>query len=262
MSNRWFNTSLPVLRGYNILRELVVRDIKVRYRRSFLGLFWTLLSPLLTMMVMTLVFSALFKMTIPHFPVYFLAGSILFSFNTEATTSAMMSIFTNGSLIKKVSIPKYLFPMARVLSALINLGFACLALLIVMIIIGVPFRATLFIVPVPIVYLVLFTTGISLALAALTVFFRDINHLYSVLVMLWMYMTPLFYPVSIIPDGFSWIYKLNPMYYYIEYFRSLVLEGVIPGVTHNVICLLSGVLSLLVGMLIFRRLQDRFILHM
>jgi len=245
----------------NLLIELVVRDIKTRYRRSVLGLLWTLLNPLLTMIVMTMVFSNLFRSDIEHFPVYLLTGTILFTFNTEATTQALTSVIANASLIKKVYIPKYLFPFSRVVSSMVNLGFALIALLLVMIVTGTPFHTTLALFAIPIFYLLLFTTGLSLALSALTVFFRDIHHLYGVFTLLWTYSTPLFYPASIIPEKFSWIFVWNPMYYYVDYFRQLVLYGQLPDLGSNLICFFIGFVMLLVGLFTFYKTQDKFILH-
>ncbi|WP_397386555.1 ABC transporter permease [Paenibacillus roseipurpureus] len=245
----------------NLLFELVVRDIKVRYRKSILGLFWTLLNPLMTMLVMTIVFSSLFKSNIPHFPVYYLTGSILFSFHSEATSQALTSIITNASLIKKVYIPKYLFPLSRVLSSMVNLGFAFIALLLVMIIDGAPFKGTIFLFLLPIFYLTLFTTGLSLILSAITVFFRDINHLYGVFTLLWTYMTPIFYPVSIISDQYRWIYEYNPMYYYISFFREIIINGSFPGISDNILCFTIGIISLTMGLFTFYKCQNKFILH-
>jgi ABC-type polysaccharide/polyol phosphate export permease len=246
----------------NLLFELVVRDIKIRYRKSILGLLWTLLNPLMTMLVMTIVFSSLFKSNIPHFPVYYLTGSILFSFHSEATSQALMSIISNASLIKKVYIPKYLFPLSRVLSSMVNLGFAFFALLLVMIIDGAPFNGTVLLFFIPIFYLTLFTTGLSLILSAITVFFRDISHLYGVLTLLWTYMTPIFYPVSIISDQYRWIYEYNPMYYYINFFREIIINGNFPGLSENILCLSIGILSLIVGLYTFYKCQNKFILHL
>jgi len=256
------NSRLSVVWKYNnLLKELVIRDIKIRYRKSVLGLLWTLLYPLLTMIITTIVFSSLFN-TLPNYAVYFLTGSILFTFNTEATTSAAMSIVGNSGLMKKIYIPKYLFPLSRVLSSLVNLAFAFVALLLVMLVTGAPFKATLFLSVIPIFYLVLFAIGLSLGLSALTVYFRDVNSLYGVLALLWTYMTPIFYPISIIQDRYSWIYEWNPMYYYIDYLRSLILEGAMPGVIPNLVCLLCGIVSLCIGGLIFNRTQSRFVLYM
>ena len=244
-----------------LLSELVVRDIKVRYRRSVLGLFWTLLNPLLMMSVMTFVFSTVFKSNIPNFPVYFLTGSILFSLNAEATTQALYSIIGNGNLIKKVYVPKYLFPCSRVLSGLVNFCFSFVALLIVMAVTGADFYPTLLLAVIPVFFLLLFTTGLSLMLAAYTVFFRDLGHLYSVLIMVWTYFTPIFYPITIIPEQYRWLMYLNPMYHYIEYFRMLILEGVFPGLELHLYCGLIGVVFLGLGLLTFYKKQDKFILY-
>ena len=144
-----------------LLRELVVRDIKVRYRHSALGLVWTVLNPLLMMVVITIVFSTLFRQNIPNFPIYYLSGSLIFAFNSESTTTALNSIISNASLIKKVYIPKYLFPLSNVLSGLVNLGFSLIAMVIVMLVTGAPFHATLLLLPIPIFYTFLFPSGLA-----------------------------------------------------------------------------------------------------
>ena len=179
------------LKKYNpLLIELVSRDIKVRYRKSVLGMLWTVLNPLLMMCVITVVFSTIFKQNIPNFPIYYLSGSLIFSFNSEATTNAMHSILSNCSLIKKVYLPKYLFPISCVLSSLVNLGFSLVAMFIVMIVTRTPFHATLLLMPIPIFYTFLFSVGLGTMLAALTVYFRDIAHFYGVFILAWTYFTP------------------------------------------------------------------------
>jgi ABC-2 type transport system permease protein len=213
------------------------------------------------MMVMTIVFSALFRTQIEHFPVYLLSGSILFTLNIEATNTALMSVISNGSLIKKVYIPKYLFPLSRVVSSLVNFCFAFVALVIVMAITGAPFHFSMLISIVPVFFVILFTTGLSLMLSALTVFFRDIAHLYGVFALLWTYLTPIFYPISIIPERYMLLYEWNPMFHYVNYFRELVLEGTIPGMTENLICASIGVVALAIGLITFYRTQDKFIMH-
>jgi len=259
------NRMYVMLKGFikykNLLLELVVRDIKIRYRKSVLGLFWTLLNPLLMMTVTTIVFSSLFRTNIPYFPVYFLTGSILFTFNSEATTQALTSIISNADLIKKVYIPKYLFPFSRVLSSLVNFVFAFIALLLVMVVTSTPFKPTILLSFIPLFYLLLFTTGLSLILSSVTVFFRDIHHLYGVFTLLWTYATPLFYPTSIIPEKFKWIFVWNPLYYFIDYFRKLVLDGIIPNLSANLTCFLIGFLVLIAGLVTFYKSQDRFILY-
>lgn len=243
-----------------LLKELVIRDIKVRYRHSVLGLVWTVLNPLMMMVVITIVFSTLFKQNIPNFPIYYLAGSLLFSFNSESTTTALNSIISNASLIKKVYIPKYLFPFSNILSGLVNLGFSLIAMFIVMILTGAPFHITLLLIPIPIFYTFLFTTGLGILLSALTVFFRDIAHFYSVFILAWTYFTPVFYPVSILNATAMKIMQFNPMYHYISFMRNLVLVGEFPSMKENLLCLMIGVFMIIAGLLVFYRKQDKFVL--
>lgn len=244
-----------------LLRELVVRDIKVRYRHSALGLVWTVLNPLLMMVVITIVFSTLFKQNIPNFPIYYLSGSLIFAFNSESTTTALNSIISNASLIKKVYIPKYLFPLSNVLSGLVNLGFSLIAMVIVMLVTGAPFHATLLLLPIPIFYTFLFSVGLGILLSAVTVFFRDIAHFYSVFILAWTYFTPIFYPVEILPDAAMQLMRLNPMYHLVTYMRSLVLYGVFPSLKENLLCLCLGVLMLALGLFVFYKKQDKFVLY-
>lgn len=245
----------------HLLHELVIRDIKVRYRKSVLGLLWTVLNPLLMMTVLTAVFSYLFKQAISNFQVYFLTGYIMFTLYSDATNQALSSIIGNAALIKKVYIPKYLFPLSRVISCLVNFVFALIAMIIVMFVTGAPFRPTIILTFIPVIYLLLFTTGLSLILSAVTVFFRDIAHLYSVFIVAWSYCTPMFYPASIIPHQFRWVLTYNPLYYYITYFRDLVLYNTIPNLQLNATCLFMGLISLTIGLIAFYKAQDKFILY-
>lgn len=244
-----------------LLQELVIRDIKVRYRKSVLGLLWTVLNPLLMMVVITIVFSTIFKQSIPNFPIYYLTGSLIFSFNSEATTNAMYSIIGNASLIKKVYIPKYLFPFSKVVSGLVNLGFSLIAMFVVMIITGADFYPTLLLLPIPIIYTFMFATGLGLLLASYAVYFRDICHFYGVFVLAWTYFTPIFYPVDILPPAVLTLMKLNPMYHFVGYFRDLVLHGIFPGMMTNLYCMIFAVGTLLIGLVAFYKRQDKFVLY-
>ena len=244
-----------------LLRELVVRDIKVRYRHSALGLVWTVLNPLLMMVVITIVFSTLFKQNIPNFPIYYLSGSLIFAFNSESTTTALNSIISNASLIKKVYIPKYLFPLSNVLSGLVNLGFSLIAMFIVMLITDAPVQAPLLLLPIPIFYTFLFSVGVGILLSAVTVFFRDIAHFYSVFILAWTYFTPIFYPVEILPDAVMKLMQINQMYHLVSYMRSIVLYGVFPSLKENLLCLCLGLLMLALGLFVFYKKQDKFVLY-
>lgn len=245
----------------DLLYNLVSRDIKVRYRKSFLGMLWTVLNPLLMMMVMTIVFSTLFKSTIEYFPIYFLAGNLIFSLNSEVTNNCTYAIIGNAPLLKKVYIPKYLFPLAKACSGLVNLGFSLIAMFFVMIILRVPFQPTLVFLPLPIFYSFLFSVGLGLLLSAITVYFRDIAYFYSVLLIAWNYFTPVFYPIDILPDFAKNLMKLNPLFHFIEYMRNLVLYARVPGITENVICCGMGILMVIIGTYVFYKKQDNFILY-
>ncbi|QSO47533.1 ABC transporter permease [Alicyclobacillus mengziensis] len=256
------NLTTGLLKYRYLLYELVVRDIKIRYRRSVLGLLWTLLNPVLMMTVMTAIFSKLFRFDIPHFPIYFFAGNIVFTFMTEATTNSLYSVVGNASLIKKVYIPKYLFPVSKALSSLVNLFFAYIAMIIIMLVTRVSVGAAMLMSPLLVFYLLLFTTGLGLILSTLMVFFRDIAHLYGVFTLAWMYFTPIFYPNTLLSQNkFGWVLKINPMYHFIEYMRMLVLQDRVPGPSANLSCFLIGLGFLLVGLYFFYKKQDKFILN-
>lgn len=245
-----------------LLRELVVRDIKVRYRRSFLGLLWTVLNPLMMMTVMTIIFSTLFQSSINNFAVYYLSGYILYTFLNESTTQALFSIVNNSALMKKVYIPKYLFPVSKVASSLVNLGFSFIAMLIVMFATRSEFHWTILLSPVLVVYLVIFCCGLGMILTTLDVFFRDIGHLYSIVTLVWMYLTPLFYPADLLKsNGLDFLLMLNPLNHYIVYFRMLILDGKLPGLYENLVCLIPSVVMMAIGMMIFYKRQDKFILY-
>lgn len=254
--------SQKLLHRYSpLLYELVIRDLKLKYRRSFLGYVWSLLNPLMMMAVMSLVFSYMFRFDIPNYPLYLICGQTLWSFFNESTTASMASILVNGSLIRKVYIPKYIFPISRVLSSFVTMGFSLVSILMVMLVTRVPFTWKLLLLPIPLVFLLLFCMGVGMALAAFAVYFRDVMHLYTVVVMAWMYLTPIFYPVSALPERIALLLQLNPMYHYVTFFREVVLYGTIPGGAVWLGTIAFGLLAFVIGLLIFRKLQRNFILY-
>lgn len=245
----------------SLIYELVSRDIKVRYRRSVLGLLWTMLIPIMTMLVMALVFSQLFRYAIENYVVYLLIGNICFSFFQDSSSGCVLSMVENSSLIKKVYIPKCLFPMTRVFSGVVNFFFAILSLFIVMLVTGTPFHAAMLFIPIVALELTGFTMGIGMLLSTYTVFFRDITHLYSVFTVLWMYATPIFYPVSLLQENAPFLLQCNPMFQYIDYFRKIVLEGSVPGLQQNLYCLIAALAAMFIGLLAMSRKQNKFILY-
>lgn len=249
------------LKYKTLLLELVRRDIKVKYKKSFLGILWSLLNPLLTMLVMMVVFSHVFRSDIKNFPVYLLSGNIMFSFFSEATNMSMTSVLGSASLIKKVYIPKYIFPLSKCLSSFVNLLFSLAAVFVIMLITRVKLGWSFLLFPVPILLLLVFIMGVSLILSAYAVFFRDIIHLYSVLVLILMYLTPLFYPEKIIPGKYKLFLYINPLYHYIKFFRATILYGVLPSASNVIICTLLSFGTFILGLYLFYRKQDKFILY-
>ncbi|MEA5015962.1 MAG: ABC transporter permease [Candidatus Limiplasma sp.] len=244
-----------------LMNELVVRDLKIKYRRSFLGYVWSLLNPLLMMCVMTLVFSNVFRGGISNFPLYLICGQTLFTFFNESTNMAMRSILDNGSLLRKVYVPKFIFPISRVLSSFVTMSFSLVAVLIVLLFSGIQLSFTMLLFFVPLVFLFVFCCGVGLILAAFSVYFRDVVHLYSVITLAWMYGTPIFYPIEGVSLQIAAIIKLNPLYHYINCFRNLVIYGNIPGPNTWFACIASSLLMLAIGLIVFNKLQKNFILY-
>ena len=244
-----------------LLEQLVSRDFKTKYKRSALGVVWSFLNPLMMMAVQYIVFSTLFKSDIPNFAVYLLIGIVVFSFFSEACNMSMMSIVGNASLITKVYVPKYIFPVSRVISSTINLLLSLIPLLIVILVTRTPITPALFLLPFAIFCLVGFCIGMSFILASAMVFFRDTQFLWSVINMLWLYITPIFYPESIIPEGFMTIYKMNPLYQIIRFMRVVLMDGVSPEPIAYLFCLMAALIPLIIGGLVFKKTQDKFILN-
>ena len=184
----------------------------------------------------------------------------MFDFFSQATSGAMSSVVTGSSLLKKVYIPKYIFPLSKVLFAFVNLLFSLIALLFVMIVTRTPFRLTLLLLPLPLIYICIFALGIGLILATYTVFFRDIMHLYGVILTAWMYFTPLFYPAEIIQDKLLWLLRCNPLFHMITMLRNIVLYDKVPTLKNNIVCLSFGLIALGIGLFVFYKKQDEFIL--
>ncbi|WP_432430739.1 ABC transporter permease [Gallibacterium genomosp. 2] len=245
-----------------LLKQLIIRDIKLKYRRSYLGYLWSLLNPLMLMIVLVIIFSNLFRFDIPNFPLYLISGQVLFNFMIEATNMSVYSIIGNAALLKKTYVPKYIFTLSKVGSSLVNLIFSLGALILVMIYTNATFSISLLFFPIILLQLFIFCLGLGIFLAAATVFFRDIQYLWGVFTSMWMYMTPLFYPVSIIPSEYQELYKnINPMYWYIEQFRDIVLYSKIPSFENVLIGLFFSLLVLIGSVIYFNKKQEEFILY-
>lgn len=254
---------LRTLQTYKFLiKQLVMRDFKTKYKRSVLGILWSFLNPILTMFVQYIVFSTLFKSNVPNFVVYLLSGIVCFSFFSEATSMGLGAIVQNSSLITKVYVPKYIYPVTRVLSSTVNLALALIPLLITVVASGTRITSAILLLPFPLLCLILFSLGMSFILSSLMVFFRDTQFLWGVINMLWMYMTPIFYPDTIIPAQYLTIYKMNPLYHVIRFIRIILIDGVSPEPKAYALCFILAVIPLAIGLLVFKKTQDKFVLHL
>ena len=243
-----------------LLEDMVTRDIKLKYRRSVIGFLWSILNPLLMMVVITAVFQNLFRFEIENFAVYYLTGWVVYNFVTEATSGAMTSIIGASALIRKVYIPKYIFPMQKCVFSFVNMLFSLVALFVVMLVLQVKITWYVLLIPIPLVLALVFAIGLGMILSTVAVFFRDMIHLYGIFTMVWMYLTPIIYPEEILVGVMQTIMKLNPLYYYVDYFRQLTLYGTLPNIESLAIMLFCSIVTLLLGIVVFKKKQDRFIL--
>lgn len=256
------NALVAVQKYRFLIKQLVNRDFKAKYKRSILGVFWSFLNPLLNMLVQYVVFSNMFKFDIPNFPVYLLCGNVVFSYFSESCGMALTSIIGNAGLITKVYVPKYIYPLTRIMSSMINLLISLIPLFVVAIISGLVPTKAYFLLPFPLLCLALFCLGLGMLLAAAMVFFRDIQFLWGVLTTIWMYLTPIFYPVNALPEGVQAVVKMNPLYFYVTFVRTCVIDGVSPEPVMYAQCAVIGLAMLLIGAFVFKKSQDNFVLYL
>jgi ABC-2 type transport system permease protein len=246
----------------HLLLNLVRRDLTVRYKRSVIGFFWTMLNPLLLMIILTIVFSTIFRFEgIDHFETYFLSEYLVFGFFAQTTVTSMASLSWNGALMKRVRVPKSIFAISTTVSGLINLCLAYIPLFIIMIVRGAPIRPSVLFLPVSFLIIAMFTLGVSLLLSALAVYFEDVQHMYQVATIGLMYLTPIIYPISIVPQRWLWVIRANPLTQIFKLARDPVYSGVLPSVHVFGASLAVSVIALVVGWIVFNRLSRGFFLH-
>lgn len=249
-----------------LLYNLISRDFKLKYRRSVLGVAWSVLNPLMMCAVMVIIFGSLFGgrgAGIENFPVYLVIGQLMYTFFRDSTTMAMGSVMANAMLLRKVYIPKYIFPLEKICFGLVNYLFSFVALIIIMLLTHTPLHATVFLAVYPIITLFFFSLGVGLVLSTLVVFFRDVIHLWEVFTTVLMYFSAIFYA----PEQFNnlmleTVIKCNPIYWYITSFRAAVLDGKVLTFNMVWICGLCAILMMAFGIWVFRKNQDKFVLYM
>ena len=246
-----------------LLKQLVSRDFKVKYKRSVLGIVWSLLYPILTMVVMAIVFSNVFKFSTPgvSYLAYLLSGLIMFNYFSEASNLSMSSVVGNFELINKIYIPKYIFPLSKCLFVGINFLLTLIPLYIVLFATGTGVNIFHLFLPYAYICLFMFTLGMGFILSAISVFLRDMFYIYGIVIMLWTYLTPIMYDITMISSNLQIILKLNPLYHYINFVREIMLYGRIPQPFTWLTCLISSVLVLTIGVIVFKKTQDKFIYY-
>jgi ABC-type polysaccharide/polyol phosphate export permease len=245
-------------RSAHLLRNLVHRDITIRYKRSVLGFLWTMLHPLLLALILMMVFSSVFRFAVPRYELYVLAALLPWNFFSQTTVGSMSSLAWNGALMKRVRVPKSIFTLSTVIAGLVNLLLAYVPLLVIMVVRGAPIRPAIAFLPVSLLLLAVFTYGVSLTLSALAVYFVDVREMYTAALTAMMYLTPVIYPIDVIPAKYRRIFALNPLMYFIEIVRTPVHDGVLPSLRALTISVAAAFVAVVVGWTLFRRLSRGF----
>ena len=262
--NRLFDKELSVFSNssqWDLVSNLVKRNLTVRYKRSSIGFLWTMLNPIIMTAVYTVVFSTIFRFETQDFIIYFLSGFLVWNFFAQTTMDGSRCILEAGSLIKKVYVPKQVFVYSIVISNLVNLGFAIIPLMALVMFMGKGLTLSLvYLVPVTIMA-TLFTLGVSLIVSTVSAFFHDIGEMFRILLTPWMFLTPIMYPMDIIPQKYVFLFKLNPMYYLVECFRTPLYKGIAPDINTVAMCAILAIVSFTIGHIVFKRSEDSLIYY-
>ncbi|HWQ70252.1 MAG TPA: ABC transporter permease, partial [Patescibacteria group bacterium] len=249
---------LTLFRYRELLRQLVIREVKLRYKRSALGFAWTVLNPLLAMVIFTMVFSRIFSNR-PNYSLYVFTALLGWNLFSLGTSRGLDSVVLNGPIIRKVFVPKAIFPVATVVSQVVNFVFTLVPLFLLMAAVGAGFSLNLLWLPIPLVSLTCFALGIALLFGTFNVFFRDVKYFYEAGLLAWFYATPIFYPPEIIPDKFKFLLYMNPMFALLESLRAPVYLGAAPHIGMLIFGLALSLVTLAIGWIVFHRFESRFI---
>ena len=255
LASRWLKHNF-------LFEELVKRDFKKKYKRTFLGILWSMLGPLMQLFVMLLIFTHFFGHDVPHFIIYVYSGLVVFTFFRESTSQGMQSLMANSGIFTKIKVPKYLFLFSKNVSTLLNFGLSLAIFFLFVLIDGVPLHGRFVLLLYPIVMLTLFNIGVGLILSALYVFFRDVQYLYDIFTMLLMWMSAIFYSIDTFSVTVQRLFLLNPVFVHIHYFRLVVLFQQVPAWHIHLICGLYALGALAIGSWFYKKFNYRFIYHM
>jgi len=250
------------MRQYQFLfEELVKRDFKKKYKRTVLGMGWSLLSPLLMLLVMKLVFTQFFGRTTPHYTIYIFCGNLIFTYFTEATKGGMSALMENAKIFTKINVPKYLFLLSKNIQAFISFLLTLVVLFLFVAFDSLQFTWKYFFLVYPIVCLVVFNIGIGMILSALFIFFRDVKYLYDVFTRLLMYLSAIFYTIEQYDYTVQCLFLLNPVYLFIRYFRKIVIEATVPTLCFHLLMLADALIALGVGCWMYKKYNTRFLYY-
>lgn len=256
---------VQLLSEINHNRELIwalaMKELRVRYKRSVLGFIWALLNPLMMMVILTLVFSRILRFPIPHYEIFLISALLPWTFFSQSMGYSMESIVSNGELLKKVKVAKSVFPVAAILSNVINFLLSLGPLVLILLVMEFPFHWTWVYLPVPLLGLVLFTLGCGFFFATANVFFRDVSHIVQILLAGWFYLSPVMYPLSFLPEEYQRFFRFNPMLYFLNQFRLAIYDGQLPELKAVLLCLGIGLVTLILGYAYFRRSEDALVYY-
>ncbi len=242
---------IELIRYRDLVVQLVARNIKTRYKRSVLGLAWSLLNPLMMMIVLTVVFAQIFRFSTQNYAIYALSGLVFWIFFVQSTTYAMNELISSGSLLNRIYVPRTIFAVSALGTGLINLLLAIIPLFFISLAAGAPIRLPWLWLPVPILFVAMFALGVGLILSALVVYFSDVVEMFQILVTAWMYLTPVIYPEEIVPERYMWLMTLNPMYHLLDIFRTPIYDGLLPDANSVAIAGVFALTTLLLGWYVF-----------
>ena len=244
-----------------LIWALAMKELKIRYKRSVLGFLWALLNPMLLMLVLSVVFSTIMAINIPHYAIFLLSVLLPWTFFSQSLSYAVESIVGNADLIKKVRVAKLVFPIAAVISNLINLLLSMIPLALIVLLMRHPFHITWIYLPVPLLALTIFTLGATFFFAAANVYYRDVSHILQILLQAWFYVTPIIFSIDFFPAKYRWIFKLNPIQFVLNGFRLSVYYGLLPTPQSIAVSFLCAFAALFFGYSIFRRYQNDFVFY-
>jgi ABC-type polysaccharide/polyol phosphate export permease len=250
-----------IYRYRELIWALALKELRVRYKRSVLGFLWALLNPALLMIVLTLVFGTIMRFSKPYYSIFLLSMLLPWTFFSQCLAYSVESIVGNGELLKKVRVAKLVFPVAAVVSNVINFGLSLIPLLLLIIVMRFPVHWTWVYLPVPILGLFLFTLGSAFFFATVNVFYRDVSHIVQIILSAWFYFSPVIYSLDFIPAKRRWIFQLNPMLYVLNGFRLSIYYGLLPSLPSIAMSLGCGVVALVVGFAVFRRYEKTFVYY-